>query len=180
LFPGLVLDVFSMENPFDLVVTLEIGTSRRVVTAREIAHELGDPSLAVRLVALALGSAVSPARAASEASAEAPRVTRNALEINTSTRTRYAADPVLESLTEPTVRDDDPERVAAHLASALRDEKSIAFFRIVARAVPREVIRDALTRALDAQNIRKSRSALFVHIVRPHLPRRSLTNHRTP
>lgn len=146
-----------MENPFDLVVTLEIGQRRRVVTAREIAHELGDPSLAVRLVALALRPA------ASEASTEAPRVTRNALEINTSTRTRYATDQ-----SEP----DEPERVAAHLASALRDDKSIAFFRIVARAVPREVISDALTRALDAQNIRRSRSALFVHIVRPHLPHR--------
>jgi hypothetical protein len=169
-----------MENPFNLVVTLELGQKRRVVTAREIAHELGDPGLAVRLVALALGPAVSPARAASEASSEAPRVTRNALEINTSTRTRYAAGPTLESVAQATVPEDDPERVAAHLASALRDEKSIAFFRIVARAVPREVIRDALTRALDAQNIRKSRSALFVHIVRPHLPHRSLTNYRTP
>ena len=74
--------------------------------------------------------------------------------------------------------DDDPERVAAHLASALRDEKSIAFFRIVARAVPREVIRDALTRALDARSIRKSRGALFAHIVRPYLP--SFTNQRDP
>jgi len=72
----------------------------------------------------------------------------------------------------------DIERIAAHLAFALRDEKSIAFFRIVARAVPREVIRDALTRALDACSIRKSRGALFAHIVGPNLRQRSLTNHR--
>ncbi len=158
-----------MENPFDLVVTLDVGKHRRVITAREVAHELGDPSLAVRLVALALGPAVHHAPAASEASTEAPRVTRNALETNTNTRTRYAID---QSET------DEPERVAAHLASELRDEKSIAFFHVVARAVPREVIRDALMRALSAKSIRRSRAALFVHIVRPYLP--STTNHRTP
>jgi hypothetical protein len=70
----------------------------------------------------------------------------------------------------------DNERVAAHLASALRDEKSIAFFRLVAQAVPREVIRDALMRTLDAQSVRRSRGALFAHLVRPYLPQRSLTN----
>lgn len=70
--------------------------------------------------------------------------------------------------------DSDIERLAAHLAAALRDEKSIAFFRIVARAVPREVIRDALVRALDAASVRRSRGALFAHLVRPHLPRRQL------
>jgi len=76
--------------------------------------------------------------------------------------------------------DNNIERVAAHLASALRDEKSIVFFRLVARAVPREVIRDALTRALDAQSVRRSRGAIFAHLVRPHLPRRSFTNRRDP
>jgi hypothetical protein len=69
----------------------------------------------------------------------------------------------------------DIERIAAHLASALRDERSLDYFRLVARAVPGEVIRDALSRALDARSVRRSRAALFVHIVRPHLPRRSLT-----
>jgi hypothetical protein len=151
-----------MENPFDLVVTLELGERRRVLTARDIAHALGDPGLAVRLVALAVGP---------EASAvDASRATRNAYQENSSTRTRSGLDE------DPS---DDPERVAAHLASALRDEKSIAYFRIVARAVPREVVRDALTRALEARNIRKTRAALFVHIVRPYLPRSS-TNSRTP
>lgn len=72
--------------------------------------------------------------------------------------------------------DNDIERVAAHLASALRDEKSIAYFRLVARAVPREVIRDALARALDARSVRRSRAALFAHLVRPHLRPGSFTN----
>jgi len=75
---------------------------------------------------------------------------------------------------------DDIERIAAHLASALRDEKSIVFFRLVARAVPREVIRDALTRALDAQSVHRSRSALFVHLVRRYLPQRPSTNLTNP
>jgi hypothetical protein len=65
--------------------------------------------------------------------------------------------------------DSDAERIAAHLACALRDEKSLDYFRLVARAVPREVIRDALARALDARSVRRSRGALFAHLVRPYM-----------
>lgn len=72
--------------------------------------------------------------------------------------------------------DNNTERVAHHLASALRDQKSLAFYRLVARAVPHEVIRDALTRVLDTQDIRRSRGALFAHLVRPHLPPHQITN----
>ena len=177
-----------MENPCDLVVTLELGTRRRVVTVREIAHELGDPGLAGRLIALALGASRDSGERRGEGGGEgqvASAATQNAFQEILETRLRSGsgegAGGARVAEPEPTAPGhEDVERVAAHLASALRDEKSIAFLRIVARAVPREVIRDALTRALDAQNIRKSRSALFAYIVRPHLPQRSLTNQRTP
>lgn len=74
------------------------------------------------------------------------------------------------------------ERIAGYLATRLRDEKSLAFYRLVARAVPREVVRDALARALDVpqQSIRRSRAALFAHLMRPHMPRRSPTNPQSP
>lgn len=80
--------------------------------------------------------------------------------------------------TPATPVDNEVERVATHLASALRDEKSIAYFRLVARVLPREVICDALTRALDARSVRRSRGALFAHLVRPHLQQDSITKHR--
>ena len=165
-----------MENPFDLVVTLELGERRRVLTAREIAHALGDPGLAVRLVALAVGAAASVGQLPGPSPDEAIRVTRNAFQETNSTRTHNATPNA------PGARDLidlEPERVAGYLASALRDEKSIAFFQVVTRSVPREVVSDALERALNARNIRKSRGALFAHIVRPYLPRSS-TNPRTP
>jgi hypothetical protein len=67
--------------------------------------------------------------------------------------------------------EDKPERIADYLATRLGDEKSLAFYELVAREVPREVIRDALTRALDVppSKLRRSRAALFTSIVRPHL-----------
>jgi hypothetical protein len=163
-----------MENPFDLVVTLEIGKHRRVVSAREIAHEFGDPSLAIRLVALAMGSAAVGIGQVGEAGVQASSVTRNAFP-ETPTDTRNAL-PAAKAIPND---EDDAESVAVHLASTLRDEKSIAYFRIVARAVPRGVISDALTRAMNARAVRRSRSALFVHIVRPYMPRSS-TSHRIP
>jgi hypothetical protein len=68
---------------------------------------------------------------------------------------------------------DDNERLADYLATRLGDEKSLAFYGLVARSVPREVIGDALSRALDVprQNVRRSRAALFTALIRPHLPR---------
>src|SRR5688500_1322864 len=121
----------AMENPFDLVVTLELGGRRRVVTARQIAHELGEPGIAVQLVALAMGRTAPDEPSVSEASVEGHRVTRNAYQENTSTRTRNANED--GQAANVIAAADEIERVAAHLASALRDEKSIAYFRVVAR-----------------------------------------------
>jgi hypothetical protein len=64
------------------------------------------------------------------------------------------------------------ECFADYLARRLRDEKSTAWYQLVVRAVPREVVQGALTRALDVprRDIRRSRAALFTAIVKPHLP----------
>jgi hypothetical protein len=62
---------------------------------------------------------------------------------------------------------------ADYLARRLGDEKSLAFYQLVAARVPREVVQDALNRALDVprKNIRRSRAALFTSIVLPHVRR---------
>jgi hypothetical protein len=66
------------------------------------------------------------------------------------------------------------ERTACYLADRLDDSKSLAFYRRVAASVPAEVIRDALTRALDLRpaNVRRSRAAYFTSLVRPYLQHR--------
>jgi hypothetical protein len=170
-----------MENPCDLVVTLELGTKRRIVTAREIVHAFGDPGLAGKLLAVLLGAHRHGERRGKggDEGQEVRNVTQNAFQEASQTRRRSGSGEGagVARVAAPSVQTpDDVERVAAHLASALRDEKSIAYFRIVARAVPREVVRDALTRALDVRNVRKSRAALFTHIVRPYLPPHSTKN----
>lgn len=72
---------------------------------------------------------------------------------------------------QPSLVDNGTERLAHHLASSLGDValRNIAFYRKVARMVPRALVLDALTRARDAQNIRKSRAHLFAFLVRQHL-----------
>ena len=66
------------------------------------------------------------------------------------------------------------EKMACYLADRLEDGKSLAFYRRVAASLPVEVIREALTRALDlrAANVRRSRAAYFTSLVQPHLQRR--------
>ncbi len=60
------------------------------------------------------------------------------------------------------------------LAAKLNDERNLAFYKFVVRRLPEDVIRDALTRALDTplRNIRRSRGALFASILSPHLKNR--------
>ena len=78
--------------------------------------------------------------------------TQNAFDKFSETRSeRSGSEGAYEVRTRParaTPVDNDIERLAAHLASALRDEKSLDYFRLVARALPREVISDALMRAM--------------------------------
>lgn len=69
------------------------------------------------------------------------------------------------------------ERLAGYLADRLDDWKSYRFFLSVAARVPREVILDALTRALDVprRDIRRSRAAYFTSVIRHHLTTRAAT-----
>jgi hypothetical protein len=68
----------------------------------------------------------------------------------------------------------DRERFARYLVDAIGGpdgERNMAFYRLVVRTVPRNIILDALGRTKDAQNIRKGRAQLFAFLVREHLPR---------
>jgi hypothetical protein len=68
------------------------------------------------------------------------------------------------------------------LAEQLDDERSLAFYQHVIRAVPEDLIRDALTRARDVprRDVRRSRAALFTSIIRQHLPTRTRTRRQKP
>jgi hypothetical protein len=68
------------------------------------------------------------------------------------------------------------------LADKLNDEHNLAFYKFVVRRLPENVIRDALTRALDTplRSIRRSRGALFASIVSPHLKNRRTGTHSSP
>lgn len=169
------------------VVTITRGSARAVLSARELEARLEVPGLARRLSELLVPQDIhSSSGEAKEGFGEDVKgfpgslETLNAFQKFSGMRSERSGNGEAPEARDSPARtspvDNDIERIAAHLASALRDEKSIVFFRLVARAVPREVIRDALMRALDAQSVHRSRAALFAHIVRPHLSRRSFTN----
>lgn len=78
---------------------------------------------------------------------------------------------------------DDVELEIAHrLAADLRDSRSLAWYRRVARRLPLEVIQDALARALEPpeREVRRSRAALFTAIVKRRLARLSTPDANTP
>ncbi len=72
---------------------------------------------------------------------------------------------------EGTLPVDSPERLADELARVLDDARSLAFFQRVSIEVDRELIREALTRALDVplRDVRRSRAAIFASLVLPHM-----------
>jgi hypothetical protein len=93
----------------------------------------------------------------------------------------FQEDGTILRSTLPVARDsavDNPEvvseRLARHLAMTLAGDdglRNLAFYRKVARTMPRHVVLDALGRAKDARHIRKSRAHLFAFLVRQHLNR---------
>lgn len=75
---------------------------------------------------------------------------------------------------EPSGRDDDDiHSLASYLADALHDRKSLRWYELVAHTVPHDVVRHALTRALDFRRdeVRRSRAAYFTAIVKPYVAR---------
>lgn len=65
----------------------------------------------------------------------------------------------------------DIERHASYLADAFDDRRSLAWYRLVLRVVPREIVWDAFTRARDVPRtrLRRSRAALFTALVREYV-----------
>lgn len=72
--------------------------------------------------------------------------------------------------------------IAHHLAATLRDSRSLAWYRCIARRLPLEVIQDALARAMEPpeHEVRRSRAALFTAIVKRRLARLSTPDANTP
>lgn len=76
----------------------------------------------------------------------------------------------------------DNEQHAVYIADAFDDMRSLAWYRLVLRVVPREVVWDAFVRARDLtrSNVRRSRAALFTSIVRHHVDSRRPLRRRPP
>lgn len=136
----------------DLQITLARAGLHCTISGAELAKLVGSPGLVIRLAAVlyARNSGLERAKMGQPSEREA-------------TKQRSAGS------LRPEV-----ERTACHLADRLDDGKSLSFYRLVAEHVPSEVVRDALTRALDvpAANVRRSRAAYFTSLIRPHLQNR--------
>lgn len=183
-----------LSDTLPITITLARGARRVTLSAHSLEAALAAPGLAVRLAALLARAGRGPS--ASEAVDKSvggkggvyqENLSQNANAVENSLEAlAFRGEGILPRSSDSVrARDavdnprDDQERFAQHLASSLggRDaERNIPFYRLVARAVPRSVALDALVRAKDARDIRKSRAHLFASLVRPHLPHRSLKN----
>lgn len=165
-------------------VTIARGGIRAVFSAGELEARLGLPGLGFRLMQFVAeldihksGDAGSGGKGGFKRlplsqNANADKNSLNALALGVKEGT---GEPSGDRATEPPVDNDEIERVAHHLAEALGGRAALInlpFYRLVVRTVSREIVRDALTRALDARDIRRSRAHLFAFLVREHLPSR--------
>ena len=151
-------------NPVGVLeITLAASGRSRTFTGAELARLLDSPGIVVRLAAVLYSR---PGRLA--AGKRTTGKEENAAQEQRSFRWNDGAKDQSISTREQAV-----ERTASYLADKLGDPKSIAFFRRVAEALPAEVIRDALIRALDLRpaNIRRSRAAYFTSLIMPDLRR---------
>jgi hypothetical protein len=161
----------------DLEITLSRAGRTCALTGAELAQLLDSPGVVIRLAAV-LYSRSRPVvgRKGTTKKGEAVRQQQE-------TDERGGIENVLgqrsfgwdgESKREGvSTRGQAAERTASYLADKLGDAKSIAFFRRAAEALPPEVIRDALVRALDLRpsDVRRSRAAYFTSLIMPHLRR---------
>ena len=166
-------------------VTIARGATRAVFSTGELEARLAVPGIAVKLAEL-LTAASAPAREPTESSNKGSLSPNANAEANAVQKIPNALafpeeEDLLSSsrLVPPSTGVDSfasSERFAQYLAGALagRDAvRNLAFYRLVARVVPRHIAQDALTRALDAQAVRKSRAHLFAFLIREHLPKHS-------
>lgn len=156
----------------DLQVTLSRAGRSCTLASAELAKLVGSPALVIRLAAVLFARSARLGREGTTGMGGTPRYEgtdeRNGKEINTDGRSFRDGGSKGEGPVAP-----DFEKTASYLADRLDDRKSLAFYRLVAASVPSEVIRDALTRALDLEraSVRRSRAAYFTSLVRPHLQR---------
>lgn len=160
-------------------VTIRRGPAQAVLSPEELELRLGVPGLGAQLLELAVG-----AEQGRELEAERGRGSSNQVsgstnanaDRNFSTALAFQGKDTSEESPEParaTGVDNGNESFARYLAQALGDTtyRNIAFYRKAVRTVPRHVLLDALGRAKDARDIRKSRAQLFTFLVRDHMPK---------
>jgi hypothetical protein len=148
----------------DLVVTVQSGDRRLCLTGLEI-DELFGPPLRKRLLDLLFSRTVD-----NSASQYIYLTNERNEDIYTCLVKGEEGYQGGEGAEEEAV-DNRVARLADYLAERLRDEKSLRFYRQVARQVAPDAILEALTAALDLRpgDIRVSRAAYFTALVLPHL-----------
>ena len=161
-----------MEPISDLAIVLRFGRHERALGVSELEAALQVSSLRTQLLALVFSPENSQAIHEREGGKGVERV-RQVPETVNGKKGSFKTVPVREregGLGEG--RETSSEIAsAAHLADALGDWSSIAFFRRVVSRVPAEVIREALLAALDVprQDLRRSRAAYFTAVLRRRL-----------
>lgn len=166
-------------KPFpDLVVTLELGDHRRTLRAGDLADDLREWLVRLLLGAGTLSGSVDIHSVVHGKEGEGdgwvlPDPRTNAISIHRFRAFQNREGKEVGSGEEPR-GGTDASPLAVELADRLDDWKSLPFYDLVARRVPADLIRDALTRALDvpSSRLRRSRAAYFTALVRPHLGRR--------
>ncbi len=163
-----------LSDMLPVVVTIRQGESSCTLPAHLLERMLRIPSLESMLLRLVDPHAVHKERGTTEGEdVNKPVTNENAvhmylekpLPLNRSSDSMQEEYRARESIV------DNPEQLAAYLATKLKDDKSMAWYRLVAQRVDRNIIQDALMRALDipARDLRRSRGAVFTAIVRPYL-----------
>lgn len=157
----------------DLQITLARAGRTCTVAGAELAKLVGSPGLVIRLAAVLYARSSDLGREGTTGLGGATRHgetnERNGKNINPEIRSFRDGGCKGEGEIRPEI-----EQTACYLADRLDDGHSLAFYRRVAASVPAEVIREALTRALDLKTsaVRRSRAAYFTSLIRPHLQRR--------
>jgi hypothetical protein len=171
-----------IETLLRTTVTVARGPVRTVFTPAELETRLGIPGLGARFRELVASREEKPLGVGgSKQSGLSP----NANAVTEISGTALAL--ALEGSGEPsegvvTATAPNTEAFARYLAQTFGDTnlRSLPFYRLVTRTVPRHIVLDALQRAKDAQDVRKSRAHLFSFLVRGHLPKRQTHRNQRP
>lgn len=163
-----------MPNNTDLVITISLGERRRAITPSKLAEALHLSAIRPALLRLLFGAEPIPELLSSSkpqggegvwgrGGTSQPNERNDNVDKNTF--------PFVHEESQGASREPDTEALASQLADQLDDPRSIAFYRLVARHVPRRVIEDALVAARDVPraSVRRSRAAIFTSLVKPHL-----------